>query len=163
VLLPRLRTFSAQLVSPPEPYTSASAFFSSTLDRLQTQPSSDAPPTDPGVKAITYDEMVASLLRQVGQKAKEKAGNGSDNTEKLEKELKQGVDYHITQLEQVQKTKREELATEEKEQKKHITSEDMHEGWESKVRIFLLSRMIVVILLTYDLISSVVHTSQTRS
>lgn len=127
VLLPRLEAFSASLTAPGNDKT-PQAIFNETIDRLRKNPSKDAPPTN-SPDQPTYDQMVLSLLLQVGDDAKK-----GDEAE-IGGKLKALLDGHIRELGKRTKDLQKELDTEEKEQKKHITSEDIHDGFDNKVTI----------------------------
>lgn len=75
--------------------------------------------------------MVLSLLLQVSEEAK-KAGSGKDE-EVVGNKMKEELQKHLKQLGEHNEQLRKDLETEEKEQKKHITSEDIHDGFDSKV------------------------------
>jgi hypothetical protein len=75
--------------------------------------------------------MVLSLLLQVSEEAK-KAAQGKGE-EVVGSKVKEGLQKHLVQLGEHTEKLRKDLAVEEKEQKKHITSEDMHDGFDSKV------------------------------
>ncbi|KAH7912546.1 Cdc37 N terminal kinase binding-domain-containing protein [Hygrophoropsis aurantiaca] len=127
VLTPRLHEYRAKLASNdgggPE-------YFSSLVEQLQMNPSPDAPPTN-AQDQPTYDAMVLSLLLQIWEEAK-KAGVDKSDQGKLGAALLSGLDTHIAQLAEHTITLEKDLDIEEKEQKKHITSDDIHEGFESK-------------------------------
>ena len=75
--------------------------------------------------------MVLSLLLQVSEEAKKVAdGRGEDV---VGAKVKEGLEKHLQQLGEHTEKLGKDLAAEEKEQKKHITSEDMHDGFDSKV------------------------------
>lgn len=100
------------------------------MEKLQTHPSPDAPPTNaPGQP--TYDAMVLSLLMQVSEEAKKAAADKGQDV--LVAKIKEGLARHVVQLGEHTDKLKKDLAEEEKEQKKHITSEDIHEGFDSKV------------------------------
>jgi cell division cycle protein 37 len=123
VLTPRLHDIRAKLGSA----DGGLRYFKQLVERLQTSPSPEAPPTN--VKdQPTYDAMVLSLLLQVWDGAK------SLPVDEQEAAVLSGLDRHIAQLAEHTKTLKKDLADEEKEQRKHITSEDIHEGFDSKVR-----------------------------
>ncbi|KDQ62490.1 hypothetical protein JAAARDRAFT_30390 [Jaapia argillacea MUCL 33604] len=130
-LLPRLAQISSTLSTSPSPPTS----FSTLVEQLQTHPSPEAPPIPAGVspnaKVVTYDEMILSLLLQVFKEAKDK-GLDKNQEEKLGKALIEGVQGHVVKLGKHIDDVKKELEKEEEEQKKKITSEDLHEGFESK-------------------------------
>jgi hypothetical protein len=83
--------------------------------------------------------MLQSLLLQVWEEAKEK-GVRKDDPE-LDKALVDGLQGHQTKLGERQKNIKVELEAEEAEQTKKITSDDLHEGFDSKAsQITLLVR-----------------------
>jgi len=81
--------------------------------------------------------MILSLLRQVAEEARKKAKESgaleSEKEEKLAKFLARGVAEHAGRLKETIDKDTQSLVAEEKEQKKHITSEDLHDGFSSKV------------------------------
>ncbi|KAI6030723.1 hypothetical protein F5J12DRAFT_802453 [Pisolithus orientalis] len=87
------------------------------FERLETSPSSAAPPTN-AKNQPTYDAMVLSLLLQIYDEAKPLP---SDEQERSHPQLSRSA--YITE---------KDLEEEVREQKKHITSEDIKEGWENK-------------------------------
>lgn len=108
------------------------AEFSSLVERFKTNPSPEKPPTNaPGQK--TYDEMLLALLLKIWEEAK-KDGVEKDDP-KLGEVLVNGLKKHIAELGQHQEKLKKDLEIEEAEQKKKITSEDIHEGWESHVSL----------------------------
>lgn len=74
--------------------------------------------------------MILSLLLKIWDEVKEKGLRKDDPG--LDKALVDGLQQHIVKLAEEQGKSRVELASEEKEQAKKITSEDMHEGINSK-------------------------------
>jgi len=74
----------------------------------------------------------------VGSKAKEavkEAGVGeAEKEERLAKELGKEMEFHVNNLAETIEKDTKELEKEEAEQKKHITMDDLHDGFESKVR-----------------------------
>lgn len=75
--------------------------------------------------------MILNLLEQVAAQARERAAG---DQEKLGRLLEDGVGGHVQKLgEEIAKLKRE-LDELYKEKAKHITTEDIHEGFDSKVR-----------------------------
>lgn len=128
VLKPRLVQIAADVEA------KGPAEFSTLVERFKTNPSKDAPPTNaPG--QTTYDEMLLSLMLQVWEKVKEGGARGDDP--KLGEALTEGLKRHVVMIEEHQAKMRAELEKEEAEQKKKITSDDIHEGWESHVRLHL--------------------------
>jgi cell division cycle protein 37 len=124
------------------------------VEQLETNPSKECPPgNDPNQLEQTYDGMLLSLLRQVGDAAKvavKEAGVTEDQREdKIGKALTDGMKEHVVRLKETIDNDSTELEEELKEQKKHITSEDMHDGFANKVRIqnFIQTRLTVTLSL----------------
>jgi cell division cycle protein 37 len=116
------------------------------VEQLETKPSRDCPPgNDPSKLEQTYDGMLLSLLKQVGEesriKIKEAGVLEADREPKLAKALATGMEEHAKRLADTIKKDIAALETEEKEQKKHITSDDMHDGFENKVSFGLCSSL----------------------
>ncbi|KAI9443073.1 Cdc37 N terminal kinase binding-domain-containing protein [Lactarius indigo] len=122
VLLARLRAIQPKLAQSGSPY------FSSEVDRLSTNPSPEAPSTN-AAKAIPYDEMILTLLRTIAKEAQENAGS---DTSKLDTLLEERLDFHTNKLSSITEERRKERDTLLKEKSKHITMDDLHEGFESK-------------------------------
>ncbi|OCH90907.1 hypothetical protein OBBRIDRAFT_729866 [Obba rivulosa] len=102
--------------------------FSALVEKFKTSPSPDAPPTNaPGQK--TYDEMLLALLLQVWDEAKKDGAEKDDP--KLGDALVNGLKQHIVKLGEHQEKFKAELVKEEEEQKKKITMDDLHEGFDS--------------------------------
>lgn len=142
VLLPRIKKIRADLQSP-SLSTPAPVYFNSLVSRLQTDPSPDCPPeNDPTKLEQTYDGMLLSLLKMVGEKAMERVKDSgtseADKDAKLTKELATEMEVHVKQLSETIQKDKQDLETEEVEQKKHITMDDLHEGFESHVRSMYL-------------------------
>lgn len=136
VLLPKITDISSK-ISDPASSTPPSAFFNSLVEQLQTNPSRDCPPgNDPSKFEQTYDGMIHSLLSQVGQTAKVKVKDAgvadAEKEERLSKALATELAEHVTRLQETIVKDAKELEAEEKEQQKHITSEDLHDGFENK-------------------------------
>lgn len=136
VILPRITAISTTLTDP-APSTPPTVYFNSLAEQLEKNPSRDCPPTnDPTKIEQTYDGMILSLLKQVGEEAKIKVKEAgvaeADRGKKLAKALANGMAEHMKRLKETIDKDVQKLAEEEKEQKKHITSEDLHEGFESK-------------------------------
>ncbi|KAI0031079.1 Cdc37 N terminal kinase binding-domain-containing protein [Vararia minispora EC-137] len=130
VLLARLRAFLSSLSSPsPSVPVPVPKRFSNEVERLRANPSPEAPPSN-AAQPVSYDEMVLRLLEAVGREA---AGDapGPEN-EKLGERLVERLKGHIEKLSGVIEASKKEKAELEAEKKKHITMEDMKEGWESK-------------------------------
>jgi hypothetical protein len=138
VLLPRIKDISKDLASPPSSVSSP-VYFNSLVEQLKTNPSKDCPPgNDPSKLEHTYDGMLLSLLQMVGSKAKDAvkdAGVGeAEKEERLAKELGKEMEFHVNNLAETIEKDTKELEKEEAEQKKHITMDDLHDGFSSKVR-----------------------------
>jgi len=123
VIAPRLHDIRAKLGSA----DGGLKYFQQLVEQLQTNPSPEAPPTN-AKDQPTYDAMVLSLLLQIWGDAK------SLPEDEREAAVLGGLDKHIAQLTEHTNQLEKDLAVEEKEQRKHITSEDLHEGFENKVR-----------------------------
>ncbi|KAG6814227.1 hypothetical protein H0H92_015342 [Tricholoma furcatifolium] len=136
VLLPRITDISNTL-SDPAPSVPATVFFNSYVERLEKNPSRDCPPgNNPDRLQETYDGMILSLLNQVGENARVKVKEANtleaERDEKLAKYLASGMAEHVKRLKETIDQDVTKLASEEAEQKKHITSEDVHEGFSNK-------------------------------
>ena len=154
VLLPRITSISTALANP-APSIPPTVYFNSLAEQLEKNPSRDCPLTnDPSKLEQTYDGMLLSLLKQVGEDAKVKIKDAgileADREEKLAKALANGMAEHVKRLKETIDKDVEKLAQEEREQKKHITSEDLHEGFDSKVSLYFPHcRMYLSTLLVY--------------
>ena len=78
--------------------------------------------------------MILSLLLKVYEDAKEK-GVTERNDERLRETLIANLKGHVAKLGETQERLKKELAHEEEEKAKKITSENIHEGWESHVSV----------------------------
>ncbi|GAA97834.1 uncharacterized protein L969DRAFT_96176 [Mixia osmundae IAM 14324] len=81
------------------------------------------PMTDPKKATPSHDEMIMTLLMTVAGQAA--ISPESDRDEAVKSQLA----YHLGELDKRTEQAKIELAAEEKESKKHITSEDLHEGF----------------------------------
>lgn len=134
VLLPRVEEIHAQLIS--SSTSSPSAYFNALVEQLEKNPSNEGPPgADTSKSEMTYDGMILSLLNQVADEAKNALKDSSivesEKEEKLVKGLSDGVLRHIKGLKETIQKEEKELETEEKEQKKHITMDDLHDGFDT--------------------------------
>ncbi|KAJ7784456.1 hypothetical protein B0H16DRAFT_298516 [Mycena metata] len=136
VIYPRIQSIQSSLESPDsdKPRT---VYFNSLVEQLVRNPSKECPPTnDPNQLEQTYDGMVLSLLSQVGDEAKaaiREAGVAEDQREeRIGKALADGMKEHIVRLKETIDKDTKSLEDEEKEQKKYITSEDIHDGFSTK-------------------------------
>ena len=142
VLLPRIKEIHSNLVNQSSS-VSPTVYFNSLVEQLQTNPSPDCPPGADSTKLEhTYDGMVLSLLKMVSEKAKDKVKQadivGAEKDARLAKELAVEVETHVQQLGDTIDKNQKELDEELKEQKKHITSDDLYEGFDSKVSRFFV-------------------------
>ena len=150
VLLPRIKEIHSNLINQSSS-VSATVYFNSLVEQLQSNPSSDCPPGADSTKLEhTYDGMVLSLLKMVSEKAKEKVKQsdilGAEKEARLAKELAAEVATHVQQLGETIDKNQKEFDEEVKEQKKHITSDDLHEGFDSKVSHFFKSILLKLTL-----------------
>lgn len=122
VLLTRLHAFQSELAQ------SGKSRFSSEVERLRTSPSPDAPKTN-APKPIPYDEMILRLLETIANEARETAGSDEG---KLEKLLEERLEFHVNKLSDVTEERRKEKDSLLKEKSKHITMDDLHDGFNSK-------------------------------
>lgn len=105
------------------------AFFSSLVERLKTNPSPDKPPTA-APNQPTYDAMLEASLMKIFNDVKEKGVDKSDPNflDKLLNAFRAHIDEFKAHHEHIKKELEKELL----EQKKKITSDDIHEGFSSK-------------------------------
>ena len=100
----------------------------------------------------------------VGSKAKDAvkdSGVGeAEKEEKLTKELKKEMEFHVNNLAETIEKDTKELEKEEGEQKKHITMDDLHDGFESKVS-GMYGPIVAIFILTFS--SYTVCTAGTRT
>ncbi len=140
VILPRIEAIYSTLSS--SDTTSPQAYFNSQVEQLEKNPSRDCPPgNDPNKIEHTYDGMILDLFRQVTTRAKEKVSSNASLTpaekeEKLGQELIEGIHFHVVKLKETIDKDTKTLEAELKEQKKHITSEDLHDGFSSTARFY---------------------------
>lgn len=99
------------------------------MERLRTSPSPDAPKTN-APKPIPYDEMILRLLETIANEARETAGSDEG---KLEKVLEERLEFHVKKLSDVTEERRKEKDALLEEKAKHITMDDIHDGFDSKV------------------------------
>ncbi|GAA5887787.1 hypothetical protein JCM5296_001766 [Sporobolomyces johnsonii] len=130
-----LMTRIDSLITATQSSASGSTFLQNEIERLKSglgykyEEKKFAPGEQP-----SEDHMIVSLLSQVvkGVQTKEqeqgKTGDDAGRTDRLVKELEWHKKRLLDRQEEIQK-ERVEI---EKEQKKYITSEDLHMGWDSK-------------------------------
>jgi cell division cycle protein 37 len=99
------------------------------VERLRTSPSPEAPQTN-AAKAIPYDEMIVRLLETIANEAREKVGSDQG---KLEKTLEERLDFHVSKLSDVTEERRKEKDALVDDRARHITMDDLHDGFDSKV------------------------------
>lgn len=104
--------------------------------------------------------MLLELLTQVSAQAKDKIKDASilesEKEDKLSKALADGLKFHVDHLGETIKKDEAELVNEEQEQKKHITSDDLHDGFSNKVCLSQTDSRL-------NLMLSSVRSSQARS
>ncbi|KAI0084807.1 Cdc37 N terminal kinase binding-domain-containing protein [Irpex rosettiformis] len=123
ILQPRLAQIAEDVAS------KGPSEFTSLVERFKTNPSPECPPTT-APEQKTYDGMLLSLMLAVWEEAK---GRGVEKDDpKLGEKLSEGLKKHVVQMKEHQEKLKKDLASEEAEQKKKITSDDIHEGFESK-------------------------------
>lgn len=136
-LIPRIQAIHSALISPPDGRSKLD-YFNQVVEKLETSPSPDAPPVPLEAGVMSYDAMILSLLRKVAVDAKKEVEDLAEEEEKeskLEEALVAGVGEHVVRLPETQIQLRQDLETEEKEQHKHITSEDLHDGFDNKASV----------------------------
>jgi cell division cycle protein 37 len=136
VLLPKI-TEIATTIADANLSTPQAAYFNNLVEKLRTNPSKDCPPgNNPDKIEQTYDGMILNLLERVSQDAKNKLKElnlaESEKEQKLGQVLQEEMAMHVKQLGVTIEKDSKELQAEKEEQKKKITSDDIHEGWETK-------------------------------
>ncbi|KAG5652897.1 hypothetical protein H0H81_003261 [Sphagnurus paluster] len=136
VLLPRIQEIASKLADP-SPSTPHTAYFNALVERLEKNPSRDCPPgNNPDKLEQTYDGMLLSLVKKVGEESRHKVKEAgtleAERDAKIATLLASQMKEHVARLTETIKKDSAELEKEEKEQKKHITSDDLHDGFESK-------------------------------
>lgn len=117
-------------------------FYQHLVERLLTCPSSLAPPTN-SKNQPTYDAMILSLLQQMHETVK------SLPSDEQEKGLLNGLKHHIAQIAEHTLKLQHDLENELSEQQKHITSDDIKEGFENKVRRDVFSAYALDAIMVY--------------
>lgn len=122
VLNPRIETIIADVQS------GGKERFSAITEQLKVNPSPDKPPGN-APNQPTYDMMLHELMLQVWNGVKEAGGAADDPNlaDKLIAGLKNALERQKQDDEQNQK----DLEREQNEQAKHITSDDIHDGFDS--------------------------------
>jgi cell division cycle protein 37 len=159
VLLPRITDIASKLADP-NASIPPTKYWTNLVEQLEKNPSRDCPPgNDPTKIEQTYDGMLLSLFNRVTQETKDKLKGlslqESEKEERLGKELAAEMAKHVKQLGEMIEKDKKELEEEIAEQKKKITTEDIHEGWESKVCSGAISGLVHP--LTSCMISSTSH------
>ncbi|KAL6308401.1 Cdc37 N terminal kinase binding-domain-containing protein [Sparassis latifolia] len=122
VLQPRLRTIADEVAS------KGPAHFSALVERFKTEPSPERPPTN-APEQQTYDEMLLNLMLTIWEEVK-KAGIDKDDA-RLGELLVQGLEKHFVQMGEHQGKQKQELAQLQEDNKRKITSDDIHVGFDS--------------------------------
>ena len=130
ILEPRLRDISKELAE------GGARYFSRLVAKLKENPSPEAPPHS---KDVTYDQMILSLLNKVFDEVVVKKGVPKDDLDQLGPALLKEFDEHVTTLSKVTVDAKKGLEEELVEQRKHITSDDVRVGWDSKVCFLFLN------------------------
>lgn len=127
VLYPRIIDFTNQVEQ------GGANSFNSIVERLRTQPSPDAPA--PGAP-LRYDDMLLDLMNSIWEECKKEEVDVNDKT-KLAEVLVQKLKGHQLQIQARQKFLENELEKQKAERGKKITSDDIHEGFSSSVRLLI--------------------------
>jgi cell division cycle protein 37 len=101
--------------------------FSTTVERLKTQPAPDAP----GPGQTRYDDMLHELMVSIWEECKKEGIDGKDD--KLGDVLTKKLEGHQKQLQDRQEFLKVEIQKEKEEQEKKITSDDIHDGFSAGV------------------------------
>ncbi|KAH9933216.1 Cdc37 N terminal kinase binding-domain-containing protein [Epithele typhae] len=124
VLKPRMQTIADEVAARGPPH------FSALVEKFQTRPDPAAPPTN-APNQPTYDAMLLNLMLQVWEAAKARGVEKGDP--KLGEALVAGLREHLVKIEEANAKLRVQLKKEEDEQNSKITSDDMHEGFDSTI------------------------------
>lgn len=100
------------------------------MQRLREQPKPDKPPHP---EAVTYDAMIEALLNKVFGEVVHEQAVPRDDEEKLGKALSKQFKVHLDEFIRLTGDAKKILADDLEEQHRHITSDDLHVGWDSKV------------------------------
>lgn len=132
VLRPRITQVLTDLESLPA--RDAVAQFASLTQQLTVSPSPDKPPTN-APNQPTYDMMLLHLLEQVAKEAREKQSSSGDipGEEATRKRLAERLAFHRTELDDRTEECKQTIKREEEEANRKITSEGIHEGFDSGV------------------------------
>lgn len=116
------------------PPVQALSTFSNLVQQLRTSPSPDKPNTG-APNQPTYDVMLLHLLEQVTKEATDIKGPkiGEGEEDKMVARLEERLRHHNGLLDARTKECEAELEKEEKESKMKITSEGIHDGFDSGV------------------------------
>ncbi|KAF7795325.1 hypothetical protein EIP86_006482 [Pleurotus ostreatoroseus] len=124
VLAPRLHALLTSVSQ------GGSPAFSAATERLRTHPAPDAPPsTAPPAERKTYDAMLLALLLQIWEDVKAQGVTGDDP--RLGDALVKGLQTAVDRMAAHQDKLRTEIEAEEAEQHRKITSDDIHDGFDS--------------------------------
>lgn len=90
----------------------------------------DAPkPATGNANQPSYDNMLHALMTTVAEEVKKAHPTSIQDKSERSKALEETLKTHRRQLNERTEQCKKEILTEEAEAKKHITSEDIHEGW----------------------------------
>lgn len=132
-----------------------SPFISRTIAELKIKVPDYVGKTFKDGEQPSQDHMILSLLSQVvnsvNKKLEESGKDPIKDIEIREKYLVEEIEVHEQRLIQRQIDVQKEIEVEEKEQKKHITTDDMHMGFETKTVSFNLSMIITYTNILYNL------------
>lgn len=108
------------------------AYFSQVVEKMKANPTDQRPPQS-GENDPTYDEMLLILFGRVSEKIKSGNVGQGDGDGVLGEKVADLLKEHVEGLKADIANKKKEIAEEELEKSKKITSEDMRDGWDSKV------------------------------
>jgi cell division cycle protein 37 len=131
VLRPRILALLDSLRT--QPAKEALASYSSLVSQLKNDPSPAKPETN-APNQPTYDVMLLHLLEQVSTEAKEQSKSG-DEQDKIVERLAERLAFHNGQLDDRTAECERTIGELEEEAKRKITSDDIHEGFSSGVRL----------------------------
>lgn len=144
VLLPRITDIANKLA---DPSIDTVPYYNAQVEKLEKEPSKDCPPGNDSSKSEqTYDGMLLILLRGITEVVKKRIQESNvaepEKQTQLARELASEMNMHVKQLAKSIDDKKRELEEEISEQKKKITSDDIHEGFVNKVLYFSCSPII---------------------
>lgn len=124
-LLPRLDDLITHVSSEGTDYFERHiAELAATKDRPDAPKPNTGNPNQP-----SYDDMVHALMKTVADEVRTKHPDSVKDKSARSKALEDTLETHRKQLVERTEQCKKDVAAEEAEAKKHITSEDIHEGW----------------------------------